>query len=203
MDHPNIFIINGKPRSGKDTFVEILSKIYTDYTPEGSVVNISSVDKIKEAAKILGWNGEKTGEARKFLSDLKALSTEFNDGPANYCYEQAEKLKDNQLLFIHCREPEEIDKMKILDCFTVYVRRPMNDENPTNRSDAEVTNYKYDYIIDNNGSLEDLESTSKLFMNTLFDLEYYFSISRYGSGNSFLIIDSHLVKVDCKAYQRL
>lgn len=46
-------------------------------------MNISSVDKIKEAAKVLGWDGGKTEEDRKFLSDLKLLSTGYN----NYLYE--------------------------------------------------------------------------------------------------------------------
>ena len=48
-----IIIINGSGGVGKDTFVEYCS----EFT---NVKNISSVDKVKEAAKILvGWNGEK------------------------------------------------------------------------------------------------------------------------------------------------
>ena len=48
-----VVIINGGGGSGKDTFVEFCAK-------HAKVINISSVDKVKEAAKILvGWNGEK------------------------------------------------------------------------------------------------------------------------------------------------
>ena len=48
-----VIIINGTGGSGKDTFVEYCSEF-------AKVTNISSVDKVKEAAKILvGWNGEK------------------------------------------------------------------------------------------------------------------------------------------------
>ena len=47
-----IIIINGSGGVGKDTFVEFCKKY-------ARVLNISSVDKVKEAANILtGWNGE-------------------------------------------------------------------------------------------------------------------------------------------------
>ena len=59
-----VIIINGTGGSGKDTFVRFCSEF-------AKVTNISSVDKVKEAAKILvGWNGEKHEKARKLLDDL-------------------------------------------------------------------------------------------------------------------------------------
>ena len=64
-----IVVINGSGGVGKDTFVQFCN----EYTP---IMNISSVDKVKEAAKVLaGWNGEKDEKSRKFLSDLKELNT--------------------------------------------------------------------------------------------------------------------------------
>ena len=45
-----IVVINGSGGVGKDTFVQFCG----EYTP---IMNISSVDKVKEAAKVLaGWN---------------------------------------------------------------------------------------------------------------------------------------------------
>ena len=35
-------------------------------------MKISSVDKVKEIARIAGWNGEKDDKGRKLLADLKA-----------------------------------------------------------------------------------------------------------------------------------
>ena len=47
-----IVVINGSGGVGKDTFVEFCSEF-------AKVKNISSVDKVKEAAKVLvNWNGE-------------------------------------------------------------------------------------------------------------------------------------------------
>ena len=52
-----VFIINGSGGSGKDSFCKFCSQYL-------SVYNISSVDTIKEVAKILGWNGEKDEKSR-------------------------------------------------------------------------------------------------------------------------------------------
>ena len=77
-----IVIINGVGGSGKDTFVELCAK-------HANVINISSVDKVKEAAKVLvGWNGEKDEKSRKLLVDLKKISIEYNDYPTAYILEE-------------------------------------------------------------------------------------------------------------------
>lgn len=47
-----IIVINGTGGSGKDTFVEYVSKY-------AKVYNFSSVDKVKEIAKLIGWTGTK------------------------------------------------------------------------------------------------------------------------------------------------
>ena len=81
----NIIIINGTGGAGKDTFVSFCSEVE-------KVLNVSTVDKVKEAAKILvGWNGEKDEVSRKLLVDLKRLSIEYNDAPTKYILEMAEK----------------------------------------------------------------------------------------------------------------
>ena len=82
-----VIIINGTGGSGKDTFVKFCSKF-------AKVTNISSVDKVKEAANILvGWNGEKDEKSRKLLVDLKKLSIDYNDAPTNYIKDEYEQFK--------------------------------------------------------------------------------------------------------------
>ena len=105
-----VIIINGTGGSGKDTFVEFCAKY-------AKVVNISSVDLVKDAAKILvGWNGEKDEKSRKLLVDLKQLSIEYNDAPTKYIQEQYDKFinTNSDYLFIHIREISEICKIKKL-----------------------------------------------------------------------------------------
>ena len=76
-----VIVINGAGGVGKDTLCEFAEKHF-------KVMNISSITPIKEIAKMCGWNGEKTDKARKFLSDLKALSIEYNDFPTLWAKEK-------------------------------------------------------------------------------------------------------------------
>lgn len=156
-----VIIINGTGGSGKDTFVRFCSEF-------AKVTNISSVDKVKEAAKILvGWNGEKNEKARKLLVDLKQLSIKYNDYPTKYIQEQYKifEKNDSQYLFIHIREIEEIEKIKkLLNAKTLLVLNSRVALITSNSSDANVYKYEYDYKIENSGSLEDLKQKAKEFI---------------------------------------
>lgn len=156
-----VIIINGTGGSGKDTFVRFCSEF-------AKVTNISSVDRVKEAAKILvGWNGEKNEKARKLLVDLKQLSIKYNDYPTKYIQEQYKifEKSDSQYLFIHIREIEEIEKIKkLLNAKTLLVLNPRVALITSNSSDANVYKYEYDYKIENSGSLEDLKQKAKEFI---------------------------------------
>ena len=156
-----VIIINGTGGSGKDTFVEFCSEF-------AKVTNISSVDKVKEAAKILvGWNGEKDEKSRKLLVDLKQLSIEYNDSPTQYIKEQYDKFMENdsEYLFIHIREIEEIEKIKkLLNAKTLLIRNPRVALITSNNSDGNVYKYEYDFTIENDGTLEDLKQKAKNFV---------------------------------------
>ena len=77
-----IFIINGSGGVGKDTFVELVSTELNDTLKKfHTVENFSSVDKVKEIAIEIGWDGKKREKDRKFLSDLKNLSSNYCDMP--------------------------------------------------------------------------------------------------------------------------
>ena len=157
-----IIVINGVGGSGKDTFVEFCKK----YT---SVVNFSSIDKVKEIARIIGWNGTKSEKDRKFLSDLKRLTTEYNDMSYKSVVDAINLFNnsESEVLFIHIREPEEIKR--IVDEFNAIAllikRRDINPIN-SNYSDASVNNYNYDYIIENT-TLEELDKKAYNFIKKL------------------------------------
>lgn len=102
-----VFIINGSGGVGKDTFCEYVGHY-------AKVKVISSIDLVKDYASKMGWNGSKTPRDRKFLSDLKDLLTKYNDYPFRDICQKVLWFKedDNEFLFIHIREPEEIDRAK-------------------------------------------------------------------------------------------
>ena len=157
-----IIVINGTGGSGKDTFVELVSKY-------NKVLNFSSVDKVKEIAKIIGWSGTKEEKDRKFLSDLKKLTTEYNDMSFESIKDKVAEFyeSDKEIMFIHIREPEEIKRaVDYFDAKTLLIKREGLDIIKSNYSDANVENYDYDYIISNT-TLEKLEDSAKEFYNLI------------------------------------
>lgn len=155
-----VFIINGSGGVGKDTFVSCVRHFC-------NAINYSSVDLIKRAARILGWNGGKTEEDRKFLSDLKSLCAKYNDAPFRDICDIVNNFKEceHKYLFLHIREPEEIERAKKeFNAKTILITRESVSEITTNDSDKNVNNYQYDYIVENNGTLDDLMQKAKDFI---------------------------------------
>ena len=169
-----IVVVNGMPMSGKSQFVEYCLNELNKYGSE-----VSTVDFVKELAKEAGWDGVKRPKDRKFLSDLKDLLTEWNDVPFKKIVEARDELEgklsfyqlnpDKGVLFTHCREPEEIQKfVDNENAITVLLRREaVESYKQSNHADANVFNYKYDYVIDNNGSLEELREKAKGFLELI------------------------------------
>jgi len=163
-----IIVINGAGASGKDEVFEITKKLIDG---KYVVVNISSVTAVKLKAMSFGWNGKKDDKSRRLLSDLKDAWTRYNDGPFKDIkqYIQHFHTSKNFLIFVHIRECEEIKK--IIDYYgnlvvTLLIRRP-NTEKFNNHADSDVENYPYDYIIENNGTLDDLKENVKIFLNDI------------------------------------
>jgi dephospho-CoA kinase len=161
--HKKIIVINGSGSAGKDTFVDFCDNVVDCW-------NVSSVDMIKLAASELGWSGSKDEKSRKFLSDLKLLSTEYSDHSYEYIKQTIFEFmySKDQLLFIHIREPEEIKRVKDnYKAITVLVTNKNKNIIESNMADANVENFQYDYYIDNSGSLEDLKKIAESFVREI------------------------------------
>ena len=164
-----VFIINGSGGVGKDTFVSYVThdmKVFNFYNGE-CVENFSSVDKVKQLAKMAGWDGGKSEKDRKFLSDLKNLCTEYNDMPFRSMQDKVDEFKKSeaQMLFLHIREPKEIERAaKAFNVITVLIKRDSVAHITSNTSDGSVFDYNYDIVIENNGSLEELRHLAKSFV---------------------------------------
>lgn len=141
---------------------------------------ISTVDFVKQIAMECGWDGVKTPENRKFLSDLKDLLTRWNDVPYQKILDHIGYMQEfgrryDWILFVDCREPEEIQKLKErLNATTVLVRRLGDEANETsNHADANVFEYEYDYTIKNYGDLSDLVVECVGFLDYMKEREPY------------------------------
>lgn len=176
-----VFIINGSGGHGKDSFIEALNNLFWK---ECVVGNYSSIDKVKEIAKAIGWDGTKTERNRKFLNDLKLLTIAFNDMPLNDIKEYTNSFMSNdttnRILFLHVREPEEIAKainaFKEYNAKALLVKRDSAKHIVSNMADGNVYDYNYDIVINNNGTLTDLKNKASCFykdlLNNSFKKEY-------------------------------
>lgn len=166
-----IVIVNGMPGCGKTTFENYCVRKLSPYADV-----YSTVDFVKEIAENCGWDGSKTLENRKFLSDLKKLLVEWNDIPFKKVKRRAESLnfelesfgltERTAFLFVDSREPEEIQRFADeLGAITVLVRRPeVEQDEVSNSSDANVFNCEYDCIVMNDGDLDKLYSAADIFL---------------------------------------
>lgn len=150
-----VYIINGYPHSGKTYF----ARQVIDCMGEENAKLFSSVDTVKEIAYVAGWNGDKTPENRKFLSDLKKILVEWRDLPFQEACEKIKKIEyqwkvlnkdlNKCAIFIMCREPEEIERfVEAFGAKTILIRSKESDK-ISNSSDANVENYIYDFEIFN------------------------------------------------------
>ena len=164
-----VIIINGAGGVGKDTLCSLAEKHFR-------VRNISSVDPIKEIASMCGWRGEKTDKARKFLSDLKMLTVNYNDFPTVWAKAQYENFltTDEEILFVHIREPEEISKFVgategHAKALLVRGGERMRHTAYGNASDDGVENYKYDYYFVNDRPLPETEVAFTALMKEILE----------------------------------
>ena len=160
-----VFIVNGKPRAGKDTFAMILNR-YMD------VYKYSAVTKVKEIATLCGWDGQKEERDRKFLHELKMLTSEYSDMSYQDVVNEINKYRNGEIeadvFVVDVREPEDIKRLvEEVGAITVFIE---NDNVPaitSNAADANVENYEYDFVIRNNGTMKEFEYEIKIFMEFL------------------------------------
>ena len=163
-----IFITNGMARCGKDTFAKFLNEI----TP---IMKYSSIDKVKDIARLCGWEGGKTERDRKFLSDLKLLTTDYSDMPFKEIKKKVEKFmsdKTYEVMLIDIREPDEIERAKtVFGAKTILIENNRVKHISSNMADANVFSYTYDYKIQNNGTLEEFKANIEEFYHSILEEE--------------------------------
>jgi hypothetical protein len=134
------------------------------------ILNISTVDLIKQAAKILGWNEQKDEKGRKFLSDLKDLATEYSDLSVSYISKTILQVQEDgtEAIFVHCREPKELARLKErFDAITLLIKNNRVKPIESNHADRDIEQYKYDFVIENNEGLLELTKKASDFIKKI------------------------------------
>jgi len=167
-----IVIINGSATTGKDTFVEAIENKFKN------VYNISTIDPINHMLHEMGWDGTKDEQYRQLASDLKDFGSKY-DFSFNYVvnYTSRKQYKNgfsssNVVVFIHCREPEQIKQFvnyysdSRYFCTTLLIKRD-GTKKFENHADKNVDKYNYDDIILNNGTISELEKKALAYYNNI------------------------------------
>lgn len=163
-----VIIINGVGGVGKDTICSIVAEKFR-------VKTVSSIDPIKAIASLGGWSpADKTLAGRKLLADLKMAFIEYNDLPTRHVLSEYQKFlaDENDFLFVHIREAEEIQKFVqyvTINCKTLLVRsQRVNVEHFGNKADDCVNEYPYDYVYNNEKDISELSADFiQFFMKTI------------------------------------
>ena len=148
------------------------------------VSELSTVDFVKEVARICGWKGKKEKKDREFLHDLKEAMEKWDNIPNKKVLEDAENIIKNylglnHLFFVNIREPQSIESFSQLVMEQGYetpIKILMESNMSSNEVDSivqEIKSIKYDKIYKNNVTLKDLTNTAGDFIEEIIHARRY------------------------------
>ena len=148
--------MSGKARSGKDTAAEVILKKYNG-------IPFAFADDIKRVAyEYFGWHGGKDELGRKLLQDIGTTGRNYNrDLWANKTVDRIQEWsRDNQLAVVtDIRYPNEIQQVKreFSDVVAIRITRDSVEKlkHPSETALDQWTDW--DYLVENNGSLEEFQ----------------------------------------------
>lgn len=181
-------IINGCGACGKDTFVTLCQVLGE---PGIKVYNYSTITSAKILTGIIGryiggmdYNRQvenKSEQYRSALSDVKRFLDEHYDASINDLSEfiamtETNNTHDDYCVFIHCREPKNIDEIvqflaetcytdaECSNVHTLLITGRTTPDQYMNKSDREVYEYDYDTVISNCGTYDSLKEKATTYM---------------------------------------
>ena len=163
----HIFVLNGSPRSGKDTFCTLMEKY-------GVVKHFSYVDFTRTMLDKMHIDySKKTDKDRQLLETINNALETYDDIPMkdiceNVLYAISKADFRNLFIFVDIRKPENIKRFleKYPDAKTLYIDDGKELSNAT-ESDHSVKDYDYDYYIMNDSSLDDLQKKVDSFVHEI------------------------------------
>lgn len=179
-----VVIINGLPQSGKDSFAKLVQS-YCNMDESANVLNLSSVDPIKDVLEQFGWDGEKSAEVRDIIAGIKQIWIGAQNGPTMFMMNNILEwhknfIGEDNIVFCHIREQEEINKLinaiKGMECMGIeimtllIVRGRHISEHVDGRladSEVQIMQYPYDMIIYNDAGLPELDEKAIAFADAL------------------------------------
>lgn len=181
--NPKIFVFSGKPNAGKDTACEF---IYNYVKSKGyKVLNIQIGYYIKMYAKsIIEWDGTEDTKPRSLLQELGTDIIRNKIDPDFFVKRIIEDIRIYSYYFdvitvSDARLPGEIDGIynAFNNVYKVNIQRPNYDNGLTDEQNSHfvenaLNEYdKYDFVILNDSTLENLNIKVKSIVNEVFSNE--------------------------------
>lgn len=175
-------LISGKAGVGKTTVANNIRN-YLDaeqITPYALVIPFAL--GVKEVAKSMGWDSEKDIKGRRLLQDIGTVGRDYNKDAwieylMNYIRDTYPQEMIDLLILDDWRFPNEADyflgRPELYKTFLINILSPQREvlkgtSAYKDVSETSLDHYsKFDYIIENNGTLEDLETKS---VSVLYDI---------------------------------
>jgi len=165
-----IFLISGKARNGKDTTADIIRNYYDKKNMK--TTNDSYAYYMKDYAKrITGWDGSDETKPREFLQQFGTNLVRSKIDDNFFIDRMVGDLKVFEYFYdivtiSDGRFPNELDTIKNnFDNVTTFkIYRPnfdngLTEEQKEHPSETALDNYEnYDYVVENNGTVEDLRN---------------------------------------------
>lgn len=167
--HPKIFLLCGTSRVGKDTVASMITEYYEK--KDFKAITLSNAYYIKDYAKrILDWDGSDENKPRTFLQQFGTDLVRKNMGEHFFLDRLLEDIEVfsyfyDVIIVSDIRAPYEIEipKQTLKNVSSIHVVRPnhtneLNQEEKKHVTEMALQNYhNYDFELQNDGSLEDLE----------------------------------------------
>ena len=178
-----VFIVNGFPRSGKDTFVNAAKKQWE--AMGGTAVSYSSIDPIFNIlanSKLIDpanrhnlSNNERCALAE--VGDILEKRFKFKtDSALKFIADSYAAAQKHLAIFMFVREPAVIKVLSnIINEYSpditvtsILVGRKNSIKDIENSSDQQVLFHNYSFVIANNDSLEDFMTRTRLFITSVY-----------------------------------
>ena len=160
-----IIMVTGKAGCGKDTFFRTVMKVRPQMY--GHVRNYAFADKVKETARMYGWDKVKDDRGRKLLQDVGAVGRAYDKNVwVNYILAQLKELPRNRIPIItDLRFSNEYTVIRDTLKEPIYVvkivgRQSDLGNNANDISEAGLTEEELGtkfITIDNSGTMEEFE----------------------------------------------
>lgn len=169
-----IFIISGKAGTGKNKVASIIKKIYESKNQK--TINLAYASYLKEYAKnILAWDGNEEKKPRNFLQYIGVDIVKKMDSKM-LIRRIIEDIKVYRHFFdiitiSDARFPEEIEDIQnnFKSVITIHIAEKENNLTEQERNhitEIALDSYdSYDYKIENNGTVEELEEKLTFIVN--------------------------------------